>query len=183
MIKSEPIYKIYPFLVDMSDADSDGESSTDSTNSTAATDVTGTTNQTSKLMNLFELECDLEEMTKTIEYLYNTFDHIDDHIKTVEKPIVELALEQFRDPNFLASSPFRHQTFAVKPPGLPSIDLNKRYPYKDIVQAVRNYVFAEKLVTPTGAICVNKPLSILFEIPEGETTFLRLLVRLRKVLI
>jgi hypothetical protein len=183
MIKSEPIHEEYLFLVDMSDAESEGESSTDSTNSTAATDVTGTTNQTSKLMNLFELECDLEEMTKTIEDLANHFNHIDDHMKTVEKPIIELALEQFRDPNFLAASPFRHQTFTVKPPGLPGIDLSKRYPYKDVVQAVRNYIFAEKLVTPTGAIRVNQPLASLFEIPEGETTFLRLLVRLRKVLI
>ena len=134
-------------------------------------------------MNLFEMECDLEEMTETMESLHNHLNHIDAHMKTVEKPIIELALEQFREPSFLAASPFRHQTFAVKPPGLPNIDLDKRYPYKDIVQAVRNYVFAEKLVSSTGAISVNKPLSLLFEIPEGETTFLKLLVRLRKVLI
>jgi hypothetical protein len=163
----------------MSDTDSEGYE----TSSTAGTNSTGTTSKTAKLMNLFELECDLEEMTETIESLNSHLNHIDNHMKTIEKPIVELALEQFRDPAFLAASPFRHQTFAVKPPGLPNIDLTKRYPYKDIVSAVRNYVFAEKLVTPTGAINVNKPLSLLFEIPEGETTFLKLLVRLRKVLI
>ena len=163
----------------MSNTESEGYD----TSSTTASNTTGTTNQTSKLLNLFELECDLEEMTETIESLTKHFNHIDDHMKTIEKPIIELALEQFRDPNFLESSPFRNETFAVKPPGLPNIDLTKRYPYKDIVKAVRNYVFAEKLVTPEGAICVNRPLSLLFEIPEGETTFLRLLVRLRKVLI
>ena len=163
----------------MSDEESEGYD----TSSTTASNTTGTTNQTSKLLNLFELECDLEEMTETIESLTKHFNHIDDHMKTIEKPIIELALEQFRDPNFLESSPFRNETFAVKPPGLPNIDLTKRYPYKDIVQAVRNYIFAEKLVSPTGAIRVNRPLSTLFEIPEGETTFLRLLVRLRKVLV
>ena len=163
----------------MSDEESEGYD----TSSTTASNTTGTTNQTSKLLNLFELECDLEEMTETIESLTKHFNHIDDHMKTIEKPIIELALEQFRDPNFLESSPFRNETFAVKPPGLPNIDLTKRYPYKDIVQAVRNYIFAEKLVSPTGAIRVNRPLSILFEIPEGETTFLKLLVRLRKVLV
>jgi hypothetical protein len=163
----------------MSNTESEGYD----TSSTTASNTTGTTNQTSKLLNLFELECDLEEMTETIESLTKHFNHIDDHMKTIEKPIIELALEQFRDPNFLESSPFRNETFAVKPPGLPNIDLTKRYPYKDIVKAVRNYIFAEKLVTPEGAICVNRPLSLLFEIPEGETTFLRLLVRLRKVLI
>jgi hypothetical protein len=163
----------------MSDEESEGYD----TSSTTASNTTGTTNQTSKLLNLFELECDLEEMTETIESLTKHFNHIDDHIKTIEKPIIELALEQFRDPNFLESSPFRNETFAVKPPGLPNIDLTKRYPYKDIVQAVRNYIFAEKLVSPTGAISVNRPLSLLFEIPEGETTFLKLLVRLRKVLV
>jgi len=169
----------------MSDAESEAEStaSTGSTASTTDTNTTGTTNRTAKLMNLFEIECDLEEMTETMELLNNHLTHIDAHMKTVEKPIIELALEQFRDPNFLASSPFRSQTFAVKPPGLPNIDLGKRYPYKDIVSAVRNYVFAEKLVTPEGAIRVNRPISLLFEIPEGETTFLRLLVRLRKVLV
>jgi hypothetical protein len=163
----------------MSNTESEGYD----TSSTTASNTTGTTNQTSKLLNLFELECDLEEMTETIESLTKHFNHIDDHMKTIEKPIIELALEQFRDPNFLESSTFRNETFAVKPPGLPNIDLTKRYPYKDIVKAVRNYIFAEKLVTPEGAICVNRPLSLLFEIPEGETTFLRLLVRLRKVLI
>ena len=163
----------------MSDEESDGYD----TSSTTASNTTGTTNQTSKLLNLFELECDLEEMTETIESLTKHFNHIDDHMKTIEKPIIELALEQFREPNFLESSPFRNETFAVKPPGLPNIDLTKRYPYKDIVQAVRNYIFAEKLVSPTGAIRVNQPLSTLFEIPEGETTFLKLLVRLRKVLV
>jgi hypothetical protein len=163
----------------MSDEESEGYD----TSSTTASNTTGTTNQTSKLLNLFELECDLEEMTETIESLTKHFNHIDDHMKTIEKPIIELALEQFRDPNFLESSPFRNETFAVKPPGLPNIDLTKRYPYKDIVQAVRNYIFAEKLVSPTGAISVNRPLSLLFEIPEGETTFLKLLVRLRKVLV
>jgi hypothetical protein len=163
----------------MSDEESEGYD----TSSTTASNTTGTTNQTSKLLNLFELECDLEEMTETIESLTKHFNHIDDHMKTIEKPIIELALEQFRDPNFLESSPFRNETFAVKPPGLPNIDLTKRYPYKDIVQAVRNYIFAEKLVSPTGAIRVNRPLSTLFEIPEGETTFLKLLVRLRKVLV
>jgi len=163
----------------MSNTESEGYD----TSSTTASNTTGTTNQTSKLLNLFELECDLEEMTETIESLTKHFNHIDDHMKTIEKPIIELALEQFRDPNFLESSTFRNETFAVKPPGLPNIDLTKRYPYKDIVKAVRNYIFAEKLVTPEGAICVNRPLSLLFEIPEGETTFLRLLVRLRKVLV
>ena len=163
----------------MSDEESEGYD----TSSTTASNTTGTTNQTSKLLNLFELECDLEEMTETIESLTNHFNHIDDHMKTIEKPIIELALEQFRDPNFLESSTFRNESFAVKPPGLPNIDLTKRYPYKDIVQAVRNYIFAEKLVSPTGAIHVNRPLSTLFEIPEGETTFLKLLVRLRKVLV
>jgi len=163
----------------MSDEESDGYD----TSSTTASNTTGTTNQTSKLLNLFELECDLEEMTETIESLTKHFNHIDDHMKTIEKPIIELALEQFREPNFLESSPFRNETFAVKPPGLPNIDLTKRYPYKDIVKAVRNYIFAEKLVSPTGAIRVNQPLSTLFEIPEGETTFLKLLVRLRKVLV
>ena len=163
----------------MSDAESEGYD----TSSTTASNTTGTTNQTSKLLNLFELECDLEEMTETIESLTKHFNHIDDHMKTIEKPIIELALEQFREPSFLESSPFRSETFAVKPPGLPNIDLTKRYPYKDIVKAVRNYIFAEKLVTPAGAIRVNSPLSTLFEIPEGETTFLRLLVRLRKVLV
>jgi len=152
----------------MSDAESEGYESS----STAGTNSTGTTSKTAKLMNLFEMECDLEEMTETIESLVNNLSHIDTHMKTIEKPIIELALEQFRDPAFLESSPFRHQTFAVKPPGLPNIDLTKRYPYKDIVSAVKNYIFAEKLVSPEGAIRVNKPLSLLFEIPETETTFL-----------
>jgi hypothetical protein len=166
----------------MSDADSEGDDAT-STTSTTGTNTTGTTDQTSKLMNFFEIECDLEEMTETIESLANHFNNIDTHMKMVEKPIIELALEQFREPNFLASSPFRNETFAVKPPGLPGMDLTKRYAYKDIVSAIRNYVFAEKLVTPAGAIRVNPPLSQLFEIPETETSFLHLLVRLRKVLI
>ena len=168
----------------MSDADSEGESITSTTSgSTSDSNTTGTTNKTSKLMNFFEVECDLENLTETLENLMNTFDHIDTNIKVVEKPIVDLALEQFTDLKFLAASPFRQETFAVKPPGLPNMDLTKRYPYKDIVNTLRRYVFSEKLVNPDGAIRVNRSLSLLFEIPETETTFLKLLVRLRKVLV
>jgi hypothetical protein len=168
----------------MIDADSENESTSSTTSaSTSDTNTTGTTNKTSKFMNFFEVECDLENLTETLENLLTTFDHIDTNIKMVEKPIIDLPLEQFSDLKFLAASPFRQETFTVKPPGLPNIDLTKRYPYKDIVNMLRRYVFSEKLVNPDGAIRVNRTLSLLFEIPETEISFLKLLVRLRKVLV
>lgn len=145
--------------------------------------TTGTTSKTEKLMNLFELECDLEQMADTLESLVNNLDSVDSQIKVCEKPIVDITLDKFKDPSFLAASPFRKETFALKPPGLPNIDLNKRYPYSQIVSILRNYLFNEKLVAQDGTIRVNKPLSQLFEIQETETTFLKLLARLRNVLL
>ena len=161
------------FLVDMSDAESETSATSAVTDFTAATDDT----------NFYELQYQLQEMTDALESACLDMTDIDRRVKRCEKPVTDTAIERFNDPAFLAASPFRHETFAMKPPGLPNIDLGKRYAYKDIVATIRNYVFNEKLVNPDGTIRVNTPLATLFEIKDKETTFLTLLRQLRRVLI
>jgi hypothetical protein len=154
-------------------------SENESTANTESTAMTGKTDET----NFEEVDYTLETMTDTIAILNEQINAIEEHLKSMERPIAELALEQFDELGFLETSPFRHQTFALKPPGLPSIDITKRYAYKDILNALRNYLFNNRLVNPDGTVRMNPLLSKLFEIPESTTTYLKLLAGLRKVLV
>jgi len=154
-------------------------SENESTTNTESTAMSGKTDGT----NFEEVDYTLEEMTDTIALLNEQINTIEEHLKSMERPIAELTLEQFGELPFLETSPFRNQTFAVKPPGLPSIDNTKRYAYKDILKMLRKYLFNNRLVNPDGTVCVNRLLSKLFEIPEGTTTYLKLLAGLRHVLV
>lgn len=171
----------YPIMVDMSDADSEG--TTTDADSDAGSVATTFTTVVARAADIAEVEADLEQLTTTIELLCNEIANIEEHLKTMERPVANIALEQFGDIMFLESSPFRNHTFAIKPPGFASIDITKRYAYKDIVKTLREYLFYANLVQADGTIKVTRTLGKLFEIKETETTFLTLLRHLRYVLI
>jgi hypothetical protein len=95
-----------------------------------------------------------------------------------------LMVDQFADTESLKSSTFRTAGFRLAKAFPGSFGSpNARYPYKDIVAVLRNYVFNEKLVNDDGTIRTNMPLRALFEIQEDITTFPTLLRHLRNVLV
>jgi len=169
-------------MVDMSDADSEGSATTTDSSDGESVFTTATT-AIEHVADVAEVEAALEQMTDTIEMLCNEIASIEEHLKTMERPVANVALEQFGEVTFLESSPFRHNTFAVKPPGFGGIDITKRYPYKEIVKNLREYLFRANLIQPDGTVKMTTPLNRLFEIQDTETTFMNLVKHLRNVLV
>ena len=98
--------------------------------------------------------------------------------------VTHLMIEQFGNVQCLESSTFRTATFRLaNQKTFPGLSSDVRYPYKDIVTIVRNYIFNEKLVNTNGTIRTNRMLRALFELQDDETTFPILLRHLRKVLV
>ena len=166
----------------MSDADSEG-STTTSTNSDEESVMSSMTAMIEQAAEMAELDGALEEMKDTLKRLYESFVGFGESLKTMDQPVSHVALDQLSDISTLEASSFRHHTFAIKPPGFASIDINKRYAYKDIVEKLREYLFQEKLVKEDGTIQLNKSLSILFDIKDTTTTFLHLLKNLKNILV
>ena len=131
-----------------------------------------------------EIAENVHAMVGLLNVLHDEMETMNTHLKTLETPVTHLMIEQFTDVKCLESSPFRTATFRLanqKP--FPGLSPDTRYPYKDIVAVVRNYIFNEKLVNPNGTIRTNCVLRTLFELQDDETTFPTLLRHLRKVLV
>lgn len=84
---------------------------------------------------------------------------------------------------FLETSTFRKQTFLLKAPGLPGIDITKRYAFKTICEMLRKYIFASNLVQEDGAIQVNTLLQNMLGIKEPTVSYVDLLGHLRSVIV
>jgi hypothetical protein len=84
---------------------------------------------------------------------------------------------------FLETSTFRKQTFLLKAPGLPGIDITKRYAFKTICEMLRKYLFASNLVQEDGAIQVNTLLRSMMGITEPTVSYVDLLGHLRSVIV
>jgi hypothetical protein len=131
-----------------------------------------------------DMEDHLGEILETLTFLRDGLEGINAFVKSLEEPVMDVLLEQMADPSHLASSSFRTATFRLAV-ALPTMNLDRRYPYKDIVEKVRHYIFNEGLVNSDGNIRINQTLRTLFEFQESDvtTTFPKLLQRLRHVLV
>ena len=131
-----------------------------------------------------EMEENLNGIVDMLTFLRDGLKGMNSHVKTLEEPMMDVLLEQMTDPNHLETSPFRKATFRLAV-ALPTMGLERRYPYKDIVEKLRHYIFSEELVASDGQICINPTLRTLFEFQESEvnTTFPKLLQKLRHVLV
>jgi hypothetical protein len=116
----------------------------------------------------------IAEFTVAIETL-------EEEMAKLQRPLGDLYLEQLGSIPFLISSPFRHAEFALKAPGLPGIDITKRYPYHTLCAMLRNYLFATGAVANDGIVTLNKQLQDLFGIQSDKTNFVHLLGALRNV--
>lgn len=129
---------------------------------------------------------DIQEQLETYTDVVGTFtqeiEALEKQLEALQRPIEGLEIGQMGDIPFLASSPFRHATFLIKPPGIPGLNLETRYPLHKICELLRNHLFQTHAVKPDGTVTLNKQLQQLFETKKKETTYLELLQMLRNVL-
>ena len=131
-----------------------------------------------------DMDENLNEIVDMLTFLRDGLKGMNSHVKTLKEPMMDVLLEQMTDPSHLETSPFRKATFRLSV-ALPTMSLDRRYPYKEIVEKLRDYIFGEGLVASDGQIRINPTLRTLFEFQESETntTFPKLLQGLRHVLV
>ena len=131
------------------------------------------------------LQADFERLTETLSMFASEIDCLGENLVKIQKPIEHLEIDQLANPTFLEKSPFRLQGFLMKPPGFPGIELNRRYPFHEICELLRNYIFRMNLVKDNGSIVLNDTLSKMFVIDDIsiEYTYLDLIARLKHVLV
>lgn len=124
-----------------------------------------------------------EQLSEVVDALHDEIHALENRLTLLHKPLSNLHLDAMTDILFLASSPFRFQTFAIQPPGFPGVDLTKRYKFHEICEVLRTYIIDSGLADTNGNIVVNKTLKQLFGIQESHTTFLECMAHLRNILV
>lgn len=137
--------------------------------------------ESSEYDSFSSVQADLERMSAIINELNTGVQDLEAHMTTLHRPMEALHLDQLGDVPFLASSPFRHQTFAVQPPGIPGIDLERRYTFHTICAALRNYCITLGANSATHEIELPELLQNLFGLTKGS--YLDMLVNLRRVIV
>ena len=127
------------------------------------------------------LENELESLSAMIETLTKALHGLESQMGAFHRPLETLHMNQLGSVPFLTSSPFRHASFALKPPGFPGVDLSQRYPYHTLCSMLRNYLFASGAVAADGKITLTKQLQSLFGIQSEHTDYITLLGALRHV--
>lgn len=131
--------------------------------------------------SVYMIENELESLSTMIETLTKALHSLESQMGSFHRPLESLHMNQLGCVPFLTSSPFRHASFALKPPGFPGVDLSKRYTYHAMCSMLRNYLFASGAVAPDGKITLNKQLQTLFGLEEAHTDYITLLGALRNV--
>ena len=132
---------------------------------------------------IVELETELERLSSLVGTLLAQLETTEAQLAALQPHIEDLHVHQLGDLPFLETSPFRHETFRVQPPGFPGVEVDQRYPFKDICAALRKYVIRGGAVAEDGTIRLDAPLKKLFKTRANKTTFLEMMGMLRRVLV
>ena len=125
----------------------------------------------------------IETLSHLITELYGAAEELEEHLSTMVKPLEGTQIAQLGQLPFLQASPFRHASFAVKPPGYPGVDLTQRYPFHVICAHLRAYLISTGAYKPDGTVLLNADLQRLFETQESSMGYVALLAKLRAVLV
>jgi len=131
----------------------------------------------------FEIEEQMDQLCDIMESIVKEITHIEAELVKLQPRMEDLYLNQLSDIPFLETSPFRFETFLVKPPGFPGVDLDRRYPFHELCALLRTYLVESKSINTEGLILPNKPLRKFFGRSLKPITFLQLLGLLRAVLV
>jgi len=132
------------------------------------------------------VEMDIQALSHLISELYGQAEELEERLATLHKPLEGTQIDQFGQLAFVAASPFRNATFAIKAPGLPglpNVDLSKRYSFHQICAILRNYLISCNAVCDDGSITLNAQLQHLFGIQDTTIGYIALLGHLRNVLV
>ena len=129
------------------------------------------------------VEEEITTLNHLITELYGAAEELEERLATMVKPLEGTQLAQLGQLPFCAASPFRHATFAVKPPGFPGVDLTQRYPFHVICAQLRGHLLTSGAVQADGSIKLSKDLQHLFGIQEPVVGYITLLAHLRAVLV
>jgi len=132
---------------------------------------------------ILEIEEQLVTLTDTLEILLASIEDLDEELVSLERPLENIMLQQLGDVPYLKTSPFRTATFAFRPPGLPGINLKRRYKFEEICELLRKYLFQTKLIDANETIQMNQILKTLFGVKEDSISYISLIGKLRNVLI
>lgn len=130
-----------------------------------------------------EIQDELERTTSLIGILTRELETFEEQVRKLQRPILDLYLNQLGDVPFLESSPFRSATFQIKSPGFPGIDMTRRYAFHEICALLRAYLFANDAVAADGKILLPKQLKSAFGIRKKHATFMELVQNLHKFLV
>ena len=129
------------------------------------------------------VEEEIQALNHTITELYGAAEELEARLTTMIQPLEGTQLAQLGQLPFCAASPFRHATFAVKPPGFPGVDLTRRYPFHVICAHLRTHLLQSGAVQSDGSIKLSADLQHLFGIQESNIGYITLLAHLRSILV
>ena len=107
---------------------------------------------------ILAIESELERLSTLVGMILTQLETTESQLATLQPHIEDLHVNQLGDLPFLETSPFRHETFRVQSPGFPGVELDQRYPFKDICAALRKYVIRGGAVAEDGTIRLDAPL-------------------------
>jgi hypothetical protein len=132
---------------------------------------------------IMEIEEQLTILSNSIESLLESVESFEKELATIERPIGDIALAQLGDVPYLVTSPFRTATFAFCPPGLPGIELSRRYAFREICELLRTYLFKMNMIDADETVRLNTILKHVFQIEDDSIPYIKLIGKLRNVLI
>lgn len=135
---------------------------------------------TSTMESFSEIQGQLTALTGLMDVLMTQTNEMESQMKSMQRPLEGLALDQLGDIPHLAASPFRKQLFAYKR-APPNVDQSKRYSFETICGHFRTYIFGHNLVDADGIIKIDETLAGLLEMTvDTKMNFMELLGRLRR---
>jgi len=130
-----------------------------------------------------EVENQMATMTALMALMTDDLDAAEKQLTVLQPELEDSYITNLQTVSFLEKSSFRHQTFLFKAPGIPGVNLTKRYAFKDILELLREYLYKTKAVANDGTITLSKQLRTLFGIKEEKTTYLEMIGKLRNILV
>jgi hypothetical protein len=126
----------------------------------------------------------LNQLNLCVSEMYGIAEELEEELHELHPPLQDLTIAQFGEAAFLASSPFRHATFAFRnsAPALPGLDLSRRYPFHEICKKLREALVALGAIRPDGIVVMTPALQTLFETSATELHYVELLGLLHAVL-
>ena len=150
---------------------------------TAEEDMDADDEDSSSTMSFTTIAEALEQMNVLLEDMYCEAEALEEELLAIHPSLEGLMLDQFGEASFLASSPFRTATFAVKRGGIAGLEPRHRYTYGQICGALRAHLERTGAIAENGLVTLSDDLRHLFEVQDRSMPYIALLGKLTHFLI